>query len=64
MRRLKDVKSRKNILMFEVTEHLDFSIDPFAGDQVEEDIGHLLECNSFSISRICHGPVNHAKQSI
>ena len=34
MRRLKDVQGRQYIFVFEVTEHFNFSVNSFTGDQV------------------------------
>lgn len=42
------------IFMFEETQHLQFSEYPLARNKVLEDIGHLFEGNSLSISGICY----------
>ena len=36
------------------TQHLQFPEDSFARDQILEDVGHLFECYSLSISWICY----------
>lgn len=44
------------IFMFEETQHLQFPKDPFARNKILEDIGHLFESHSLSISGIRHRP--------
>ena len=48
--------------MFEVTEHLEFPVDPFGRDEVLEDIWHLFQGHSLPISRVCHRPENKQTQ--
>ena len=52
--RLEYVKGREYIIMFKKTQHLQFPEDSFARDQILEDVGHLFECYSLSISWICY----------
>lgn len=44
--------------MPEVAEHPKFSVHPFTGDEVLEDIRHLLERHPFAVTRVCHSPEN------
>lgn len=52
--RLEDVEGREYIVMLKKTQHLQLPEDPFTRDQILEDVGHLFECNSLSISWICY----------
>lgn len=63
MRGLQDVQSRQNIFMLEKAEHLDFPINSLAGDEVLEDVGHLLERHALPIPGISHRPDN-AERSV
>lgn len=47
---------RTYIFMFEETQHLQLSKHPLTRYKVLEDIGHLFEGNSLSISGVCHWP--------
>lgn len=42
--------------MFEETQHLQLSKNPLTGNEVLEDIGHLFQGDSLSISGVCHWP--------
>lgn len=50
--------------MLKKTQHLQLPEDPFTRDQILEDVGHLFECNSLSVSRICDWPAEQKMQNI
>lgn len=50
--------------MLKKTQHLQLPEDPFTRDQILEDVGHLFECNSLSISRIRYWPAEQKVQNI
>lgn len=45
------------IVVFEEAQHPQLSEDPLAGDQVLEDVGHLLQSHLPAVPRIGHRPV-------
>lgn len=49
--------------MFEETQHLQLTKHPLTRNEVLEDIGHLFEGNSFSISGVSHRP-DYPKRSV
>lgn len=54
--RLQYVQSREHVFMFEEAQHLQFPEYPLARNKVLEDIGHLFQSDSLSISGICYRP--------
>lgn len=47
---------RTYVVMFEEAEHLQFTEDPLAGDEVLEDIGHLFEGHTLAVPGVSHRP--------
>ena len=45
-----------HIVIFEVAQHFQFTVDTFTRDEVLKDIRHLFESHPFAISRICDSP--------
>lgn len=45
------------IVVFEEAQHPQLSEDPLTGDQVLEDVGHLLQSHLPAVPRIGHRPV-------
>ena len=43
-----------HIIVIEEKEHLEFSVDSLARDEVLEDVGHLLKSHPLAISGIRH----------
>lgn len=48
------VSPSPHVVVFEEAEHAQFSEDPLTGDQVLEDIGHLLQSHLSTISGVGH----------
>lgn len=48
--------SRHYIVMFEEAQHPQLSENPLTGDQVLEDIGHLLQSHLAAVAWICNRP--------
>lgn len=51
---------RPHVVVFEEAQHPQLSEDPLAGDQVLEDVGHLLQSHFASVARIRHGPARNS----
>ena len=52
--------ARTHVLMFEGGQHAQLPVHPFAGDEVLEDVGHLLQSHPFPVPRVRHGPAQNS----
>lgn len=44
--------------MFESSQHAQFPVDSLAGDEVLEDVGHLLQGHPLPVPGVGHGPAH------
>lgn len=56
--------SRHYIVMFEEAQHPQLSENPLTGDQVLEDIGHLLQSHLAAVAWICNGPARDGASQV
>lgn len=52
------MKNMTHVIMLEETQHLKLPVSPLRRRKTLKNVGHLLQSDPLSISRICHRPVH------